>query len=101
MELHGLLYRYRIDPCFPCSATFDHVTIDLDQPMPPYRQLAAILRDKIASGELSGRLPSEKSLMQEYGLALGTVRKSIALLRDERLVETTPGWGSYVVDRSR
>src|SRR6266567_1239521 len=74
----------------------DQVTIDLDQPTPPYRQLASILRDKITRGELAGRLPSEKTLMQEYGLALGTVRKAIAVLRDEGLVQTTPGWGTYV-----
>lgn len=72
------------------------MTIDLGQPTPPYRQLASILRARITSGELAGRLPSEKSLMQEYGLALGTVRKAIAVLRDEGLVQTTPGWGTYV-----
>jgi GntR family transcriptional regulator len=75
------------------------VKIDPDQALPPYRQLAAILRRQIESGELTGRLPGEKTLMQEYGLALGTVRKALAVLRDEGLVETTPGWGSYVIER--
>ncbi len=75
------------------------MTIDLGQPTPPYRQLAAILRDRIGSGELSGRLPSEKTLMQEYGLAHGTVRKAVAVLREEGRVQTTPGWGSYVTER--
>ncbi len=77
------------------------MTIDLDQPLPPYRQLAAILRDKITNGEIASRLPSEKTLMQDYGLALGTVRKALAVLRDEGVVQTTPGWGTYVADRSR
>lgn len=63
--------------------------------MPPYRQLAAILRGQIERRELVGRLPGEKHLMQEYGLALGTVRKAVKLLRDEGLIETVPGWGSY------
>ena len=71
------------------------VTIDPGQATPPYRQLAAILREQIASGEISGRMPGEKALMQEYGLAHGTVRKAIAVLREEGLIETTPGWGSY------
>ena len=44
-------------------------------------------------------MPSEKTLMQEYGLAHGTVRKAIAVLREEGLVQTTPGWGSYVIER--
>jgi GntR family transcriptional regulator len=71
--------------------------IDPDQAEPPYRQLAAILRARIASGDITGRLPGEKTLAQEYELAHGTVRKSIALLREEGLIQTTPGWGSYVV----
>lgn len=72
------------------------MAIDPDSAVPPYRQLAAILRGQIEQGEITSRLPGEKTLCQEYGLALGTVRKSIALLRDEGLVRTTPGWGSYV-----
>ena len=26
---------------------------------------------------------------------MGTVRKAVKLLRDEGLIETVPGWGSY------
>jgi GntR family transcriptional regulator len=71
------------------------VPIDHGSSVPPYRQLAAILRERIESGELTGRLPGEKHLMQEFGLALGTVRKAVKVLRDEGLIETVPGWGSY------
>ncbi len=70
--------------------------IDYGAADPPWRQLAAILREKIRSGEITGRLPGEKALMQEYGLALATVRKSVKALRDEGLVRTVPGWGSFV-----
>jgi DNA-binding GntR family transcriptional regulator len=75
------------------------VTIDPDVPVAPWRQLAAILRDRITNGELTGRMPSERTLTQEYGLAHGTVRKAIALLRDEGLVETVAGLGTYVIER--
>ena len=66
---------------------------------PPWRQLAAILRERITSGELTGDLPSEKTLAQEYGLAVGTVRKALAQLRAEGLIQTDRGWGSSVVER--
>ncbi|HEX4661909.1 MAG TPA: GntR family transcriptional regulator [Streptosporangiaceae bacterium] len=69
--------------------------IDDDAGQPPWMQLAGILRDRIASGEISGRLPSERTLSQEYGLAIGTVRKAISKLRDEGLIVTVRGWGSF------
>jgi len=76
----------------------DPVTIERDSAVPPYRQLAGILRDKIASGELApgAAVPSVKRLRQEYGVAETTARKAVALLRDEGLVETVMGWGSFV-----
>lgn len=71
--------------------------ISRDSEVPPWRQLAAILREKILSGEYSARLPGERHLSEEYGLALVTVRKAVRQLRDEGLVRATPGWGTYVV----
>jgi GntR family transcriptional regulator len=73
--------------------------IDRDSPEPPWVQLAAILRARIASGEITARLPGEHALQQEFGLAPVTIRKAIHQLRDEGLVRTTPGWGTYVVKK--
>jgi GntR family transcriptional regulator len=73
------------------------VSISHDSADPPYRQLAAILRGQIERGEIAARLPGEKALQQEYGLALATVRKAVKVIRDEGLVRTVPGWGTYVV----
>lgn len=66
---------------------------------PPYQQLAAILRGKIERGELQPgkRLPSEKTLAQEYGVSQSTCRKALALLRDSGHVRTHQGWGSEVL----
>jgi DNA-binding GntR family transcriptional regulator len=74
------------------------VTIDHASAVPPYRQLAGILRDQIQSGELApgAALPSVKRLRQEYGVAETTARKAVGLLRYEGLVETVMGWGSFV-----
>lgn len=78
------------------TCTVHHVSVDHDLPVPPYRQVAAILRKRIADGELVGRLPGERYLASDYGVAVGTVRKALGLLRDEGLVETVHGWGTYV-----
>lgn len=72
--------------------------IDRGSPVPPYIQLAEILRAQIRSGELpaGARLPGLRSLRQEFDLAEFTVRKAVALLRDEGLVVTSRGMGTYV-----
>jgi DNA-binding GntR family transcriptional regulator len=72
-----------------------------DGPEPKYAQLAAILRERIASGELAvgEPVPSETELEQEFDLARGTIRKAIGVLRDEGLIVTTKGKGSWVVEQ--
>ena len=70
--------------------------IDIDRGPPPWRQAADDMRRRIAAGEWTGRLPGEKTLAQEYGVALGTIRKEMAQLRAEGLIRTDKGWGSYV-----
>jgi DNA-binding GntR family transcriptional regulator len=72
----------------------DHGSAD-----PVWEQLAAILRDKISTGELAhgARLQSIKDLASEYGVSEGTVKHALARLRDESLIRTTNGKGSYVL----
>lgn len=72
--------------------------IDPEGPIPVYLQLADILAGRIERGELlpNRPLPSEATLMQEYGVARGTVRHAIAVLRDRGLVFTVPQRGTYV-----
>lgn len=70
--------------------------IDIDRGPPLWRQVAEDMRRRIGAGEWPGRLPAEKALAQEYGVALGTVRKALLELRSEGLIHTDKGWGSYV-----
>ena len=70
--------------------------IDPDAGEHAYLQLAAILRDRIASGEIGPRVPSLTVLEQETGLAVVTIRKALAILIDEGLIYTTPGRGTFV-----
>ncbi|MCM2578020.1 winged helix-turn-helix domain-containing protein [Streptomyces meridianus] len=74
--------------------------IDHDGPVTPYRQLAEILRARIARGDWrpGRRMASESDLVQEYGLARSTVRRAIALLAAEGVVFTVPQRGTFVAD---
>ena len=73
-------------------------TVDPDNATPVYVQVANILRARIESGELlpDRPVPSESQLQQEFGVARGTARKAIGVLREEGLVVTVMGRGSYV-----
>lgn len=68
--------------------------------MPVYRQLAAILRERIESGGLGpgAPLPSETYLMGEHGISRDSVRKALDILRADGLVITVQGKGSFVTE---
>ena len=74
------------------------VSVDHDSNVPPYLQVAAILRGRIESGELApkARLPSIVGLVQEYGIARTTAAKALKVLVDEGLAEVITGWGTFV-----
>ncbi|MEM9268196.1 MAG: FadR/GntR family transcriptional regulator [Pseudomonadota bacterium] len=61
-------------------------------------EIAAHLRREITSGTLkqNDRLPAERRLAENYGVARGTVREAIQRLEQESFVETRPGSGTYV-----
>jgi DNA-binding GntR family transcriptional regulator len=75
--------------------------IDLEGPVPVYLQLVEILAGRIERGELQPNrpVPSETTLQQEFGLARGTVRHAMAVLRERGLVFTVPQRGTYVAER--
>jgi DNA-binding GntR family transcriptional regulator len=70
--------------------------LDPDKPTPLYQQLAAILRGRIERGELTGRVPSIKTLAQTYGVAMGTAERALTLLRDEGVIVMVIGRGAFV-----
>jgi|HubBroStandDraft_6_1064221.scaffolds.fasta_scaffold2441046_1 GntR family transcriptional regulator len=86
----------------PCrSATVGVMGYDPLAPVPRYRQIAGILRERIEVGELEPDrpIPSEASIQQEFGVARETARKAVAILREQGLVVTVPGMGTYVRKR--
>ena len=74
------------------------MSIDPDDITAPWLQLAEILRERIRSGEYEPgkRMPSLVALTEETGLNAKTVKKAVDALRDEGLVVTSPGRGTFV-----
>ncbi|MGH3192628.1 MAG: GntR family transcriptional regulator [Streptosporangiaceae bacterium] len=71
--------------------------VDHDSSVPLYLQLAAILRRQIEAGELVSRVPSVRTLAQEYGVSHITAGKALSVLREEGLIESVRGKGAYVI----
>jgi 8-oxo-dGTP pyrophosphatase MutT (NUDIX family)/DNA-binding transcriptional regulator YhcF (GntR family) len=72
---------------------------DPRDPRPAYEQIAADLRAAIEEGRLQpgDRLPTERKHAARYGVAIGTYRQAIAMLREEGLLATYRRHGTVVL----
>ena len=70
--------------------------IDPDLPVALWEQLASILRDKVKSGELSGRVPSIRTLAQQYEVSTRTAERALVALRDDGVLVVLTGKGYFV-----
>ncbi|MFS1300157.1 GntR family transcriptional regulator [Streptosporangium longisporum] len=63
-----------------------------------YLQIAEIIRRRITDADLpSGHaVPSETDIRSEFGVARTTARRAVQILRDEGLVYTVQGEGTFV-----
>lgn len=59
--------------------------IDPLGPVPPYRQIAAIIKRGILSGQYPAdtRIPTESELVETYEVARSTARRAVAALRED------------------
>lgn len=66
------------------------------------RQIADQLRELIRAGGLAPgeMVPSEYTLVEQHGVARGTIRAALAVLVDEGLIEVMPGQGRRVAGYS-
>lgn len=73
------------------------MSIDEWSEQPLYLQIADILRERMTSGQIppGGKLPTESELMEEFGVARGTVRAAIKVLRDEGIAVAKPARGTF------
>ncbi|GGQ20816.1 winged helix-turn-helix domain-containing protein [Streptosporangium pseudovulgare] len=65
-----------------------------------YAALADHIALRIRSGDLNpgARLPGERDLAVEYGVAIGTVRRAVAELRKRGVVVTLPAKGTFIIE---
>jgi GntR family transcriptional regulator len=72
--------------------------VDPRSDRPVFQQIADLLRADIAAGRLTEgeQLPSERTLMETFGAARGTVRQAVATLREQGLIDTEHGRGAFV-----
>ncbi|RKF14300.1 GntR family transcriptional regulator [Alginatibacterium sediminis] len=69
-----------------------------NQRLPIYIQIGELLHREIAAGQwqVGQRLPVEAQLARQLGVAVGTLRKALAKLEQEGLLERRQGSGTYV-----
>lgn len=63
-----------------------------------YQRMADHIVARIRAGQISpgARLPGERALAEEYGVALGTARRAVEELRERGFVVTLPAKGTFV-----
>lgn len=74
------------------------VVIEWRLNQPKWLQVADIIKDRIADGEylVDTPVPSEHQIVQEFGVARGTARKVLERLREEGVLYSVRGLGTFV-----
>src|SRR6516225_6827281 len=66
-----------------------------------YKEIADAIRTRITLGKLAPGepIPSARAITREWGVAVATATRAVAVLRDEGLVDARPGVGTVVAIR--
>lgn len=77
------------------------IRIDKTSESPAYRQIIEKVTSLVRSGELKSgdRLPPERELAEQLGLARGTVNRAYEELMRSQVIESIPGRGSFISSR--
>lgn len=70
--------------------------LDYDGDTHLYLQIAEILRERVAGLTSGHPVPSEADIQDEFGVARTTARRAIHVLREEGLIYTVQGEGTFV-----
>ena len=76
------------------------MSLPTKDPRPPYLLAADAIRREIAAGRIKPgeRVPSYRELEERFGIANMTARSALRVLREEGLIYTVQGRGSFVTD---
>ncbi|MEU1729058.1 GntR family transcriptional regulator [Actinomadura sp. ATCC 39365] len=91
----GLIYTVQGEGTFVGAP---HEAPRKQRKVPLYRQIAADVAKQIRAGHFLPKraIPGETALVQQYDVARETVRRAMALLREQGWIYTVPQRGSYV-----
>lgn len=66
---------------------------------PPYQQIADHYREQMRRGEIrvGDVLPANRKLVDEWRVSTHTIQRAMALLREERLIQSRPAKGPLVI----
>ncbi len=70
--------------------------IDPDSAVPPYEQVAKMLRDEIAQGTLVGRIPSVHTISEHHHVSHRVAARALEILEGEGMIVSVPGQGHVV-----
>lgn len=78
------------------AASMLTLVIDPDSAVPPYEQVAKVLRDEITQGTMSGRIPSVHTIAEHHQVSHRVAARALEILQGEGMIENVTGDGHVV-----
>ena len=75
------------------------MVLDNESSIPLHIQLSEFLKGEILQGTIKEKIPPERDLMEKYSVSRSTVRRSIAALISDGILESRRGSGTYIYNR--
>jgi DNA-binding transcriptional regulator YhcF (GntR family) len=70
--------------------------IDPDSAVPPYEQVAKMMRDEITQGAMTGRIPSLHTIAEHHHVSHRMAARAVEILKGEGMIVDVPGEGELV-----
>jgi len=72
-------------PTGPATGMLARV-IDPDSAVPPYEQVAKMMRDEIAQGTMTGRIPSLHTIAEHHQVSHRVAERALDILKGEGMI---------------